>query len=864
MRRGPQRAFSSALGWKRAILTGALALIGGAYVQAERVQTTGQAPTATEAPTSAESLAALIRTYCVTCHNEKLKTADLVLDTLDSAGLPTDPAIGEKVLKKLRTDAMPPAGRPRPYPLTRTAYVSQLEKALDLAAAKAPNPGRPAAVHRVNRAEYVNAVRDLLAVEIDGRALLPPDDTGYGFDNIADVLSLSPSLLDRYLLAADKISHLAVANPRMALEVATYSVPKGLQQDDTRMSDDLPFGSRGGAAVRHTFPLDGDYEIGLHMHREGAAGVGNGQIRGLTDPTEIDVRVDGVRVKLFNFVGKRAVVASNFGVQYPPPQDDDKVLRIRVPVKAGPRLLGVSFNKKTTVPEGRGPSRQANGGSVLVGAKQALESITITGPFNPEASAAPTVTPARHRIFVCYPTTAKDELPCARTILSTLARRAYRRPVTDKDLRRLLTLYEAGRKAGAPAARFVRGGVEAGAPAARFVRGGVEEAGFDAGVQTALQGILSDFDFLVRVERDPVGVGPGGIYRISDLELASRLSFFLWSSAPDEELLALAERSQLKNPAVLAQQVQRLLRDPRSKALVTNFFGQWLTVRNVPSSRPDQYIFPEFDENLRGAFERETALFLESQVREDRSVVDLLTADYTFLNERLAKHYGIPNVYGSHFRRVTYPDTRRAGILGQGSVLMVTSYANRTSPVLRGKWILENILGSPPPSPPPNVPSFKEAEPGQPPTSVRARLEQHRQNPVCAACHARMDPLGFALENFDAIGKWRTKDGNADVNSSGTFPTGEAFGGPAQFRKALVGHREELVETLAERLLTYAMGRGVEYYDKPAIRAILREARPSEYRWSLLIMGIVKSAPFQMRKAEGESTRLQASQALRP
>ena len=610
------------------------------------------------------------------------------------------------------------------------------------------------------------------------------------------------------------------------------------------MSDDLPFGSRGGAAVRHTFPVDGDYEISLRMHREGAAGVGNGQIRGLTDPTEIDVRVDGVRVTLFNFVGKRAVVASNFGVQYPPPQDDDKVLRIRVPVKAGPRLLGVSFNKKTTVPEGRGPSRQANGGSVLAGARQALESITITGPFKPAAPTAPAATPARQRIFVCYPTTATDERPCARTILSTLARRAYRRPVTDEDLRRLFMLYDTGRKAGAPAARFVRGVVE--------------EAGFDAGVQMALQGILSDFDFLVRVEHDPVGMPPGGIYRISDLELASRLSFFLWSSAPDEELLALAQRSQLKNPAVLAQQVQRLLRDPRSKALVTNFFGQWLTVRNVPSSRPDQYIFPEFDENLRGAFERETALFLESQLRDDRGVLDLLTADYTFLNERLAKHYGIPNVYGSHFRRVTYPDARRAGILGHGSVLMVTSYANRTSPVLRGKWILENVLGSPPPSPPPNVPSFKEAEPGLPPTSVRARLEQHRQNPVCAACHARMDPLGFALVNLDAIGKWRTRDGNADVNSSGAFPTGERFSSPAEFRKALVGHREEFVETLAERLLTYAMGRGVEYYDKPAIRAILREAGPGEYRWSQLIMGIVQSAPFQMRKAEGESTRLKA------
>ena len=466
----------------------------------------------------------------------------------------------------------------------------------------------------------------------------------------------------------------------------------------------------------------------------------------------------------------------------------------------------------------------------MAGAKQALESITITGPFNPQAPQRPTQTPMRRRFFVCYPSTAEEEAPCARTILSTFGRRAYRRPVTDKDLLPLLALYEAGRK----------------------------EAGFDAGVQMALQGILSDFDFLVRVEHDPPNVTPGGIYRISDLEFASRLSFFLWSGPPDDELLTLAERNKLNDPDVFAQQVQRMLRDPRSNALVTNFFGQWLTVRNVSSSKPDRYIFPEFDENLRAAFERETEMFLESQLREDHSGVDLLTANYTFLNERLAKHYGISNVYGPHFRRVTYPDARRAGILGHGSVLMVTSYANRTSPVLRGKWILENILGAPPPPPPPDVPSFEEAEPGTVPTPVRARLEQHRKNPACAACHARMDPLGFALENFDAVGKWRTKDGDAQVNSSGAFPTGEAFSGPAEFRTALVGHREEFVETLVEKLLTYALGRGVEYYDKPAIRAILREARPSEYRWSALIMGIVKSAPFQMRKADGENARLHA------
>ena len=805
-----------------AILTSLIALISMVYVQAERVQTTGRLPTANQAPASAGSPAGLIRTYCLTCHNEKLKTAGLVLDTLDSEGLPIDPAIGEKVLWKLRTDAMPPARQRRPDLATRAAFVSRLETALDRAAAADPNPGRPAALHRLNRAEYVNAVRDLLALDIDGGALLPPDDTGYGFDNNADVLSLSPSLLDRYLLAAEKIGQLAVGNPRMRPDVVTYSLPKSLRQDDTRMSEDLPFGSRGGTAVRHTFPVDGEYEIRLRMQRSSGATI-NGQILGLTDPTEIDLRIDGTRVKLFNFVGERAVVASNFGVEYPPPQDDDKILVVRVPVKAGPKLLGVSFNKKTTVPEGRGPSRQANGSLELAGAKQALESITITGPFNAQAPQSPTQTKMRRRIFVCYPSTAEEEAPCARTILSSLGRRAYHRPVTDKDLLPLLSLYEAGRK----------------------------EAGFDAGVQMALQGILSDFDFLVRVEHDPPNVAPGGIYRISDLEFASRLSFFLWSGPPDDELLTLAERNKLKDPDVFAQQVQRMLRDPRSNALVTNFFGQWLTVRNVSSSTPDRYIFPEFDESLRTAFERETEMFLESQLREDHSVVDLLTANYTFLNERLARHYGISNVYGSHFRRVTYPDTRRAGILGHGSVLMVTSYANRTSPVLRGKWLLENILGAPPPPPPPDVPSFEEAAPGTAPTSVRARLEQHRKNPVCAACHARMDPLGFALENFDAVGKWRTKDGDAQVNSSGAFPTGEAFSGPAEFRTALVGHGEEFVETLVEKLLTYALGRGVEYYDKPAIRAILREARPSEYRWSALIMGIVKSAPFQMRKADG-------------
>ena len=481
------------------ILTSGITLLTIVSAPAERAQATGRLPTANQAPASA----GLLRTYCLTCHNETLKTAGLVLETLDGEGLPIDPAIGEKVLRKLRTDAMPPAGRRRPDLATRTAFVSRLETALDRAAAATPNPGRPAALHRLNRAEYVNVVRDLLALDIDGGALLPPDTTGYGFDNNADVLSLSPSLLDRYLLAAEKISQLAVGNPRMRPDVVSYSLPRELRQDDARMSEDLPFGSRGGTAVRHTFPVDGEYEVSLRMQR--SAGVTfPGQIRGLTDPTEIDLRVDGTRVKLFDFVGERSVVASNFGVEYPPPQDNDKILVARVPVKAGPRLVGVSFNKKATVPEGRGPSREANGGREPADARQALERITITGPFNAQAPQAPTETPARRQIFRCYPSTAQEELPCAKTILSTMARRAYRRPVTDEDLPPLLALYEAGRK----------------------------EAGFDAGVQIALQGILSDLDFLARVEHDPPHVVPGGVYRISDLELASRMSFFLWSSFP--------------------------------------------------------------------------------------------------------------------------------------------------------------------------------------------------------------------------------------------------------------------------------------------------------------------------------------------
>jgi hypothetical protein len=802
-----------------------IALLGGVYPHAKHGQSERSAPGSAggDPPTD------LVRTYCVSCHNERLKTGGLALDRIASAGLPANPDIGERVLKKLRTEAMPPTGSRRPDQATRSAFVAWLQASLDAAAAAAPNPGRPAGVHRLNRAEYANAVRDILSLEIEGGTLLPPDDTGYGFDNIGAVLTLSPSLLDRYLLAADKVSQLAVGNPRMPLEVATYNLPQGLQQDETRMSDDLPLGSRGGAAVRHTFPVDGDYDISLRLQRSVVRTGGVVSIRGLSEPAAIDLRIDGGRVKLFNFGGKRSGPAPTPGGLMAP-QNDDNVLVQRVGVKAGQRLVGVSFDRQVTVAEGRGPSRQAAGARELPGAKQALGSITITGPFNARAPGTPTETPARRRIFICYPKTIGDEAACARRIISALARRAYRRPVTDKDLRPLMALYTDGRK----------------------------DADFDAGVRLAVQGLLSDFDFLVRIEHDPPNAPAGSAYRLGDIELASRLSFFLWSSIPDDELLALAEGRKLTNPAILAREVQRMLRDPRSSALVTNFFGQWLTVRNMRSSRPDQYAFPEFDENLRDAFQRETALFLESQLRENRSVTELLTADYTFLNDRLARHYGIPHVYGSHYRRVAYPDDRRAGILGHGSVLTVTSYATRTSPVLRGKWILENVLGSPPPSPPENVPAFPEIEPGMVATSVRARLEQHRENAACATCHSRMDPLGFALENFDAVGKWRNVDGGSRVDASGVFPTGEAFDSAAGFRKVLVAHQEEFVETAVEKLFTYALGRGVEYYDKPAIRSILRDARVHDYRWSAVLAGIVNSAPFRTRMAAGEPTRLHA------
>jgi hypothetical protein len=671
---------------------------------------------------------------------------------------------------------MPPAGLPRPAQATVDSVASELEAALDRAAAERPNPGRPA-IHRLNRTEYSNAIRDLLALDttaIDVKSFLPGDDSGYGFDNIGDVLSVSPLLLERYMFAAEKISRLAVGNPAILPSSEEYAAPKALVQED-HMGDDFPLGTRGGLAVRHHFPLDAEYVIRARIN--GIAG---------PDVAQVDVRVDGERLKLFN---------------------TDANTDIRFKAKAGSRLVAVFFVKDTVKPAPR------RGGSGAVGG------ITILGPYNATGSGQ---TPSRDRIFICRPAAAAQEQTCARKILSALARRAYRRPVGDPDVDPLLRLYTIGRSDGS----------------------------FDAGVEMALRGILTSPGFLFRLERDPAGATPGP-HRISDLELASRLSFFLWSSIPDETLLNLAEQRKLTgDPRVLEQQVRRMAADPRSKALSENFAGQWLYLRNARTVQPDPAVFPEFDENLRQAMQKETELLFDSMLREDRSVVDLLDADYTFVNERLARHYGIPNVFGSNFRRVSIDRDERRGLLGQASILTVTSYATRTSPTLRGKWLLENILGTPPPPPPDDVPSLKDDGRSQAKT-MRQRMDEHRTNPVCASCHARMDPMGFALENFDAIGRWRTvnESDTSRIDASGVLPDGTRFEGPAELRKLLLKDRVQFVGNVTEKLLTYALGRGTEYYDAPVIRKTAREAAAHGYRWSSLILGIVNSAPFQMRSA---------------
>ena len=764
---------------------------------------------------------ALLDRYCVTCHNDNLRTAGLTLDSVDAARVEDHAEIWEKVVGKLRAGMMPPAGRPRPDRETYARLTAFLETELDRAAAANPDPGRADALRRLNATEYRNAIRDLLDLEIDVAALLPADDSSAGFDNVS-LGGLDPGRLERYLTAARRISRLAVGAPLRSAVADTFIVPSDLNQ--TGHVEGLPFGTRGGTTVRYTFPVDAHYELRVELGKSW----NSNRVGGLRRPHDVVITLDGEPVEVLT-VAPRPRRGSGPALEYQTvdrPADAD--LAVRIPVTAGPHVVGAAFVDRDPglVERHRQPFLKVH---ITVGGDQRTQpnvySVTITGPFD---ATGPGDTPSRRRIFTCRPAGAAPdaEAACAAEILSTLARRAYRRPVTDADVAVLLRFFEEGRSG----------------------------ADFDAGIEMALQRLLISPEFLLRVERDPEGVETGRPYLVSDLELASRLAFFLWSSLPDDALIDAAAAGTLRDPAVLESQVRRMLADPRAESLVTNFAAQWLYLRNLTAVSPDFIVFPDFDETLRRALRRETELFFESIVREDRSALDLLTADYTFVNERLAKHYGMPGIYGSHFRRVALPpDSPRGGLLGQGSILAVTGYATRTSPVVRGKWVLENLLGTPPPPPPPNVPPLSE-EKSDAVLSMRERMIEHRRNPVCAACHALMDPVGLSLENFDAIGRWRTlTDGFAPIDASGSLPDGTTFDGVAGLRQALVSRADQFVRTLAEKLLTYGLGRALEHYDAPAVRAIEREAAGQDYRFSSIVLGVVNSTPFQMRRpAAGE------------
>lgn len=747
--------------------------------------------------------AEFVNQYCLGCHSSQTHTAGLDLQSVDAANPVADAEVWEAVVRRLRARQMPPEGMPRPDESVYAAVVAKLSASLDSAAEAAPNPGRTDTFRRLNRTEYHNAVRDLLAVSVDVTNLLPSDQSSHGFDNIT-VGDLSPTLLDRYISAAEKISRLAVGRPGNSPDGYTYRLPPDLTQEEHIAG--LPIGTRGGALVPYTFPLDAEYDIVVRLSRDR-----DEHVEGLQEPHDVEILLDRQRLGLFTIT---------------PPKDPgdhalvDQHLRVRVPIEAGPHEVGVTFIKKPTelIETERQPYLARFNYYRHPRVTPALYAVSITGPYDPDG---PGESPSRQRLFTCTPADRSEEDVCAREILTTLTRRAYRRPVTDKDLARPMEFFRQARSDG----------------------------GFDAGIEMALSAVLVSPEFLFRVERDPAGVAPGTAYRLSDVELASRLSFFLWSSIPDDELLDAAIAGNLRKRDVMESQVKRMLADERSGTLVTNFASQWLYLRNLDGIRPDMRLFPDFDDNLRQAFRRETELFFESILREDRSVLDLLRADYTFLNERLAKHYGIPNIYGSRFRRVALaPDVMRGGLLRHGSVLTVTSYATRTSPVIRGKWVLENILGVPPPPPPPNVPALEETQIAANLT-VRDRLAQHRENPVCYSCHKLTDPVGFALENYDAVGRWRTLDGEAPIDASGGLPDGSEFDGIEGIEKAILARPEIFAGVAAEKLMTYGLGRGVEYYDAPAVREVVREASADDFRLSALILSITKSVPFQMRRS---------------
>lgn len=758
-----------------------------------------QAQVAVAPQDARQTSSATLQQYCLTCHNSTLKTAGVVIDPPTVAQPAANAELWERVIRQLRSNTMPPAGAPRPDQATYDKVASHLETELERAAAANPNPGDLPNLRRLTRTEYQNAIRDLLALsdlpkEMDFTLLLPADNGASGFDNIADLLYISPATMERYLDAARKISRLAVGDPAMPVMVNIHRLPLEEPQD-TRV-EDLPFGTRGGVAIHSYFPLNADYELEIETAGTSRA------------PHQLEISVDGER--------KQLVPVGGGGRGR---RGSDAPGRFRISVPAGARLIGVTFVQRTeALDEATLHPRLRTRGT-----QPAVAAVIIRGPYN---ASGPGDTPSRQRIFTCHPQNAAAELPCAKQILSTLLRRAYRRSVTDKDLSNLLPFYEQGRK----------------------------EASFDYGIQTALERLLVSPQFLYRIERDPPGAAPGTAYRVSDLELASRLSFFLWSSIPDDELLDLALAGKLKQPQVFERQVRRMLADVRSQSLVTNFAAQWLFLRDVEVKAPDLFLFQNFDEGLRKSFERETELFLDSILRENRSVRELLTANYTFVNERLAKHYGIPNVRGSEFRRVTLPEGgARGGLLGQGSILTLTSYSTRTSPVLRGKYVLENLLASPPPPPPPNVPSLKtEGAASGEQLSLREAMVQHRANPACASCHARMDPIGFAMENFDAVGRWRDQDAGKPIDVSSKLPDGAMVDGIQGVRDLILRDPERFVGAVAQKLLMYGVGRNVQYFDAPAVRKIVREAAASDYTFSSLVLGVAKSDPFQMRKTRPE------------
>lgn len=777
-----------------------------------------QAQTAPVTSDSRNAQRAVLDQYCVTCHNQKLKTGGLALDKLDLAHVGDQAETWEKVVRKLRAGMMPPQGLPRPNPAAYEALTVALENELDRTVAAKPHLAAPG-VHRVNRTEYAAAIHNLLALDIDPAVYLPADDASYGFDNVASGLNVSPALVEGYVSAASKISRLAMGHETSPSR-KVYHVREDYSQESH--IDGLSFGTRGGMVVQHYFPADGEYSISWVPVRTSVSGLYGGD----SPDEKLELTIDGERVKLFQ-IGKDVPLTTN--------HDQNEA---RVDVKAGPHSVGLAFIATTYVPSldlNKHYKRSILDDNIIDGYSftPQVSSMTIAGPAR---ATGVSDTPSRRRILVCHPAGATEELPCARKILTTLARQAYRRPLNDADTEKLMGFYQAGRNGG----------------------------GFEDGIERGLQFILAHPEFVFVTEDAPANLKPGQAYRVSDLELASRLSYFLWSTGPDDALLDLAAQNRLHDPTVFEREVRRMIADPRSHELVKNFAGQWLALRTLTSSTPEGVIYPDFDDNLRQAFRTEAEMFFESIIREDRSVVDLLTADYTFVNERLAQQYGIPNVYGTQFRRVKLDgllDVRR-GLLGKGAFELATSISDRTSPVQRGKWVMSNILGVIPPDPPPDVPALKEAAGGASEQTMRQRMEEHRANPACASCHKMMDPIGFALENFDGVGTWRTTEAGKKIDPTGQLYDGTKMNGLVDLREALVRYKPQFVRTVTEKLLTYALGRGVEYGDMPTVRAIVKQSAANDYRFSSILLGIVKSDSFQMNR-KPESAQQTAALGVR-